>query len=281
MLKTFEDRYVGLEHEVLCEDRSSVSQKLQTIYESVVDAPATMSPEEIRYQSCEAFVELFEGTDHLVSGEGHLPEEPGHIFIMNHLSNHPANLLPNGFIPTLDTHFVSAMILLKKYGDAPVRVVRRSNPDEDAHRRFYDRLGYIYVYSRCMNPAEYGSGATPEDRRRLFLNVAREHLKDGRNVVVCPEGISTGTENSPLPLKAGAFSLAAYVRPEPLLVPIAVANFDKQITHTRMVAVVHEPIRLSEPLGEVFGDDSLHRVINDYVYERVRGYVREAVQLAG
>lgn len=49
MLKTFEDRYVGLEQEVLCEDCSSFSQKLQTIYESVVDAPATMGPEEIRH----------------------------------------------------------------------------------------------------------------------------------------------------------------------------------------------------------------------------------------
>ena len=280
MLKTCKDGYAGLEQELLCEGRSSVSQKLQAIYESVADAPATMSPEEIRYQSCQAFVELFEGTNHLVFGEGHLPEEPGHIFVMNHLSNHPANLLPNGFIPTLDTHFVSAMILLKKYGEAPVRVVRRSNPDEDAHRRFYDRLGYIHVYSRCMSPTEYGWGATPEERRRLFLDVAREHLEDGRNIVICPEGISTQTENSPLPFKAGAFRLAAYVRPEPLLVPIAVANFDKEIMRTRTVAVVHEPICLSEHLGEAFDDDLLHSFANSYVYERFRDYVREAVQLA-
>jgi len=217
-----------------------------------------MSPEEIRHQSCEAFVELFEGTDHLILGRGHLPEEPGHIFIMNHLSNHPANLLLNGFVPTLDTHFVSAMILLAKYGEAPVRVVRRSNPDEDTHRRFYDRLGYIFVYSRRLNPTKYGSGTTTlEERRRLFLDVAREHLKDGRNIVICPEGISTQTENSPLPFKAGAFHLAAHVRPEPLLVPVAVANFDKEIARTRTVAVVHEPIRLSEHLGGALNDNSL------------------------
>ncbi len=30
------------------------------------------------------FAELFEGTDHLLLGEEHLPEEPTHIFIMNH-----------------------------------------------------------------------------------------------------------------------------------------------------------------------------------------------------
>ncbi len=99
--------------------------------------------------------------------------------------------------------------------------------------------------------------------------------------MICPEGISAETENSPLPFKAGAFRLAAYVRPEPLLVPIAVANFDKEITRTKTVAVVHEPIRLSEHLGEAFDDDSLHGFVNDYVYERFRDYVREAVQLAG
>ena len=68
---------------------------------------------------------------------------------MNHLSNHLDNLLPNDFILTLDTHFVSSMILLKKYGEAPVRLVRKSDPGEYGHQKFYDRLGYIYVYSSC------------------------------------------------------------------------------------------------------------------------------------
>ncbi len=281
MLKTFEDSYVGLDKGFLGEDFSSVSQKLQSIYELVTGAPATMSPEEIRRQSCEAFIGLFEDTAHLILGEEHLPEEPGHIFIMNHLSNHPANLLPNGFVPTLDTHFVSSMILFKKYGEAPVRVVRKSNPGEYGHRSFYDRFGYIYVYSRDKSPPDDGLDGSPEERRRMFLDAAKEHLKDGKNIVICPEGTSTETENSPLPFKAGAFCLAAHVRPEPLIVPIAVANFDKYIACTRTVAVVQEPIHLTEYLGEVFDDHSLYGFINDYVYERFRGYVREAVQLGG
>ncbi len=281
MLKTFEDSCVGLDKGFLGEDFSSVSQKLQSIYELVTGAPATMSPEKIRLQSCEAFAWLFEDTGHLILGEEHLPEEPGHIFIMNHLSNHPANLLPNGFVPTLDTHFVSSMILFKKYGEAPVRVVRKSNPGEYGHRSFYDRFGYIHVYSRDKNSPDEDLDGSPEERRRMFLDAAKEHLEDGKNVVICPEGTSTETENSPLPFKAGAFRLAAHVRPEPLMVPIAVANFDKNIACTRTVAVVQEPIRLSEHLGEVFDDHSLYGFINDYVYERFRGYVRKAVQLGG
>ena len=256
-----------------------IFRHLQTIYELVAGAPPTMSPEELRRKSCEAFVELFEDTDYIIRGGKNLPAKPGHIFVMNHLSNHLDNLLPNDFILTLDTHFVSSMILLKKYSEAPVRVIRKSDPGEYGHQKFYDRLGYIYVYSGYVDPAD-DQLVSPEQRRRLFLDTAREHLRNGRNIVICPEGTSTGTENSPLPFKSGAFHLAANVRPEPLVVPIAVANFDKKLTRTRPVAVVHEPIRLSDHLGENFGKTALRQFVNEYIYKRFQEYVREAVRLA-
>jgi CRP-like cAMP-binding protein len=255
-----------------------IFRQLQTIYELVTGAPPTMSPEELRRRSCEALVELFEETEYVIRGEENLPEEPGHIFIMNHLSNHLDNLLPNDFILTLDTHFVSSMILLKKYGEAPVRVVRKSDPGEYGHQKFYDRLGYIYVYSGYVDPAD--EDPSPEQRRRLFLDTAEEHLRSGRNIVICPEGTSTETENSPLPFKTGAFHLAANIRPEPLIVPIAVSNFDKKLTRTRTAAVVHEPIRLSEHLGENIGKEALRSFVNDHVYKRFQEHVREAVRLA-
>jgi CRP-like cAMP-binding protein len=256
-----------------------IFQKLQSIYELVTSAPETMSPEELRRRSCEAFAELFEGTEYLIRGEENLPDEPGHIFIMNHLSNHLDNLLPNDFILTLDTHFVASMILLKKYGEAPVRVVRKSDPGEYGHQKFYDRLGYIYVYSGHVDPADGDPLTSPEQRRRLFLDTARENLRNGKNVVICPEGTSTETENSPLPFKTGAFHLAANIRPEPLLVPIAVANFDKKLTRARPVAVVHEPIRLSDHLGENIESRPLREFVNGYVYNCFQAYVREAVRL--
>jgi CRP-like cAMP-binding protein len=256
-----------------------IFRQLQAIYELVASAPPTMSPEELRRKSCEAFAELFEGTDYVIRGEENLPDEPGHIFVMNHLSNHLDNLLPNDFILTLDSHFVSSVILLKKYGEAPVRVVRKSDPGEYGHQKFYDRLGYIYVYSGYVDPTD-DQLVSPEQRRRLFLDTAGEHLRNGRNIVLCPEGTSTETENSPLPFKTGAFHLAANVRPEPLIVPIAVANFDKKLTRTRTAAVVHEPIRLSEHLGENIGKGALRSFVDDHVYKRFQEYVREAVRLA-
>jgi 1-acyl-sn-glycerol-3-phosphate acyltransferase/CRP-like cAMP-binding protein len=257
-----------------------IFRQLQTIYELVAGASPAMSPEELRRRNCEAFVALFEETEYVIRGEENLPEEPGHIFIMNHLSNHLDNLLPNDFILTLDTHFVSSMILLKKYGEAPVRVVRKSDPGEYGHQKFYDRLGYIYVYSGHVDPTDDDPSSSSEQRRRLFLNNAREHLRNGINIVICPEGTSTETENSPLPFKTGAFHLAANVRPEPLIVPIAVANFDKKLTRTRTAAVVHEPIRLSEHLGGNIGREALREFVNEYVYKRFQEYVREAVRLA-
>jgi 1-acyl-sn-glycerol-3-phosphate acyltransferase/CRP-like cAMP-binding protein len=256
-----------------------IFRQLQEIYDLVAGAPRTMSPEELRRKSCEKFAELFEGTEYVIRGEENLPEEPGHIFVMNHLSNHLDNLLPNDFILTLDTHFVSSMILLKKYGAAPVRVVRKSDPGEYGHQKFYDRLGYIYVYSGYVDPTD-DPRVSSEQRRRLFLDTAEENLRNGRNIVICPEGTSTETENSPLPFKTGAFHLAASVQPEPLVVPIAVANFDKKLTRTRTVAVVHEPIRLSEHLGENLGREALREFVNDRVYKPFQGYVREAVRLA-
>jgi CRP-like cAMP-binding protein/1-acyl-sn-glycerol-3-phosphate acyltransferase len=254
-------------------------RQLQEIYDLVAGAPPAMSPEELRRKSCEKFAELFGATEYVICGEENLPDEPGHIFVMNHLSNHLDNLLPNSFILTLDTHFVSSMILLKKYGEAPVRVVRKSDPGEYGHQKFYDRLGYIYVYSGYVDPTD-DPRVSPEERRRLFLDTAEENLRNGRNIVICPEGTSTETENSPLPFKTGAFNLAAGVRPEPLVVPIAVANFDKKLTRTRTVAVVHEPFRLSEHLGANPGRETLRRFVDDRVYAPFRQHVREAVRLA-
>jgi hypothetical protein len=107
---------------------------------------------------------------------------------------------------------------------------------------------------------------SPEERRRLFLDTAEKGLRNGRNIVICPEGTSTETEGSPLPFKTGAFHLATSVRPEPLVVPIAVANFDKKLTRTTTVAVVHEPIRLSEHLGENIEKEALREFVNERIY---------------
>jgi CRP-like cAMP-binding protein/1-acyl-sn-glycerol-3-phosphate acyltransferase len=256
-------------------------QQLQAIYEVVAGAPPTMDPEEIRRRSMLAFRRLFASTRHRIEGLGQLPERPGHIVIMNHLRNHPDNLLPNDFTLTLDTHFVASMILFERYGEAPIRVVRKSRPEEYGHQRFYDRLGYVYTYSGHVDAGDEDPATSPEARRRFFLNAAGSYLQMGKNVVICPEGASAATEESPLRFRPGAFRLAGHVRPEPLLVPIAVANFDKKLTRTATAAVVHPPFRLSDVVADPADEPSLLEFINHQLNPRFRAWVREAAELAG
>lgn len=255
-------------------------QDLQKVYETVAHAPNDVPAEDIRRRCGQAFMALFERLDYVIAGEENLPDSPGHIFIMNHLVNHPDNTLPNQFQLTLDTHFVSSMLLLRKYGEAPVRVIRKSLRQEYGHQGYYDRLGNIYVYSGHADEAAEDPDLSREERRRAFLQAARDTLLTGRNLVICPEGTSVRTENSPVAFKAGAFRLAALVRPEPLIVPIAVANFDKRITRTRVAAVVHPPWRLSDCVPEPDCDDALFAFVND-CQRQMSGWVREAVALAG
>ena len=254
-------------------------QDLQHVYEAVASAPAGAPTEQIRKRCCEEFITLFERLDYVIRGEENLPDTPGHIFIMNHLYNHPDNTLPNRFQLTLDTHFVSAMLLLKKYGEAPVRVIRKSRSDEFGHQKYYDRLGYIYVTSGQVDGSTGQVLPDPEERLRSFLDTARDTLLAGTNLVICPEGTSVATEDSPVAFKAGAFRLAAHVEPEPLIVPISVANFDKKITRTTLAAMVHPPFRLSEFVPRPIEDEALYDFVNRY-QRQFAGLVRETAALA-
>lgn len=250
-------------------------QDLQHVYETVASASGTTPAEAIRKRCCEEFIELFEKLDYVIEGQENLPDEPGQIFIMNHLFNHPDNTLPNHFQLTLDTHFVSSMLLLRKYGAAPIRVIRKSTSDEFGHQKYYDRLGYIYVQSGHVDESAGDSAAIRKQRRMRFLDNARDCLLAGQNIVICPEGTSVATEDSPVAFKPGAFRLAAHVQPEPWIVPIAVANFDKNITRTRVAAIVCEPIKLSEAVPFPVDD----RKLFDFL-EAFRRYLAEQVRAA-
>ena len=92
--------------------------------------------------------------------------------------------------------------------------------------------------------------------------------------MICAERICTVPEKSRLPLKAGAFRLATFVEPEPLIVPV-VANFDRKITRATLVASVHEPFRLSDHLPKPIQNDALSVFIAGF-RERMRGRLRAA-----
>jgi CRP-like cAMP-binding protein len=259
----------------------AIYRLLEEIYDEVAAAAPQATPEEVRTRSVLGFRQLFTLVRHRVIGAELLPDRPGHVVVMNHLVNHPDNLLPNDFVLTLDTHFVSSMVLYEKYREAPIRVIRKSRPDEYGHQLFYDRLGYVYTYSGYVDPEPGRPAVPPEVRRRFFLDAAGLYLTLGKNVVICPEGTSTTTEQSPLRFRPGAFDLAAHVRPEPLVVPIAVAGFDRRLTRTTVVAVVHQPFRMSQQLPDPDNRPALLHWLNETLQPQFRTWVCEAAARTG
>ncbi|OSM05290.1 cyclic nucleotide-binding domain-containing protein [Magnetofaba australis] len=249
---------------------------LQDIYEGVASAPAGQDAEVIRTRANLGFGRLFSSVGHRIVGWENLPEESGCIFIMNHLVNDTANQLPAGFMITLDTHFVSSMILYRHYGQNALRVVRRSELNEYEHQRYFDRFDYIYV------GGDTGEEATESSRtrdREAFNERARQTLAEGRNLLICPEGNTTSTEESPLPFRKGIFHLAARLQPEPLICPIVVANFDKRLTRVRTVAMIQPPFRLSERMADPLDNEQIGGFV-DALREQYREWVGQARALA-
>jgi hypothetical protein len=254
-------------------------QGLQNAYEAVANAPADLPSGEVRTRSMEAFLTLFGKLSWHTAGEELLPDTPGNIVIMNHLENHMDTMLPNEFRLTLDSHFVSSVILYRRYGEAPVRVVRKPEMGWYGYQQYFDRLDYLYVYPGDVDEEDQDQALSRETRNRQFIARAKQHLKSGRNLLIAPEGRCTSTEASPGTFRPGAFFLAAAVDPEPLIVPIAVANFDKRLTETTTAAIVFPPFRLSDRLGDASDKRALLDFVNQ-LQEEYQDYVRQAIRLA-
>lgn len=211
-----EKNLAGLCLDILQETKSEWKfyQGLQQVYQTVADAPPDTDAQQLNRQNAAMFRQAFENVRYRIKGEEHLPQSPGHIFILNHLVSHPYHVLPNHFELSLDTNFVSAMILDRKYADSGIRVVRKGRPDEYAHHNYYSRLGYINVNTDESAPAS-GTGQGAQQIRR-FIDEAKSYLQQGRNIVICPEGRSLWSAESPGLFKAGAFLLTASMVPEPV-----------------------------------------------------------------
>ena len=250
---------------------------LNRVYRIVTEAPPEQPATEIRHASCVAFQQAFKHAPYRIEGADRLPRHPGNIVILNHLISCPAYALANGFEFALDTHFVSSMLLEPAYGDCGVRVVRRGRGEEHGHHSYYDRLGHIYVYT-SESDARDENAQDIEARRARFTQTAGDILRAGTNLVICPEGTSNPIGKSPSAFKKGTFHLAAALSPEPLIVPIAVVNVDRRLKGNTLVAVVHEPFRLSERCDPA-DKDSLAGFLDRFRHS-YRGYVRDALALA-
>lgn len=244
----FEKNVAGLCSDLLVETRREFDfyKGLHSIYQMVINADKTEEPRSIRNKSAKKFFDIFSKTRHLIMGEQNLPDTSGHIFILNHLVSHPYHKLPNGFEFSLDTHFISAMILNEKYGDSGVRVVRKSRYSEYGHEAYYQRLGHINVYTNESRPSDSNEQST--NWRDRFYADATRHLQRGDNIIICPEGTSNWSDNSPSAFKSGAFRLAAMQDRETLIVPIVVANFDKLLSETVLAAIVKPPIKVADAI---------------------------------
>ena len=218
--------------------------KLKSIFREVMDSPSTTSVEEIRVNNALHVRDLFKKIGVQIKGSENLPYEKDSIFIYNHLNNHPDLFVEDQFQITLDSHFISSM-LHTYYGDPGIRVTRYALPNEKSHQLYYNRLGYIRVFSEPFIP----KGTTKESikhENKLFYQKAVEELRNGMSLVCSPEGLSYQTSDSPGPFKKGVFYLASSMNPQPKILPIVLANFDLLPEQANYKCQIMPPFRMSD-----------------------------------
>jgi len=250
---------------------------LSTIYSKIVNAPENLTHREVRNICAEEFQEVFRNANYVLKGEENLPEEAS-IFIYNHLENHVYNTLPNNFQITLDSHFISSVVLYNKYKDPGIRVVRVPRGDEYGHQLYYQRQGHIPVYTKESAPL-IETEQEKKERRLQFYQLASEYLQKGTSILLAPEGQSFSTNNSPGEFKPGAFYLSTKMEKEPFIVPIATANFDKRLNSTTFAAVIKKPFKLSEKIEDTSNRKELADFLVKYQKE-YKTYVEEAIELS-
>lgn len=164
--------------------------------------------------------------------------------MLNHHKVHPFYTLANGFQITLDTHFLSAL-LAQQYPDfTSTRVVRTGRKEEQAHKQYFDRFDFIMV--NTMESDVSAKSKQESDQFLHFKNRAGAELLTGNNLILCPEGTSYECHESPGTFKSGAFRLALELTPEPFIIPVSIAHFDKVFDQYKPAMTIHNPIKLSE-----------------------------------
>ncbi len=245
---------------------------LNKVYQAVVQAPRQYDPKSIQELSISRSKELFTNVSIEVYGYQNLPEDSGHIFIYNHLLNHPYYTLPNNFQITLDSHFLNTLIY-ERYGIPNVRMVRIGKDAEFAHQEYYERFGFINVHTQESEQVQE-SKEEIEKRRKQWLLTLEKSLGEGQNLIISPEGTSYPTELSPGKFKSGTFHMAMKMKREPLIVPVVLVNFDKRVKNNVFACKIGKPFRISEEL-EMSGLD-----LRTYLDQYQQQYKEAVSQLA-
>ena len=230
--------------EVKEQDKKFLSA-LERVYKAVSKAPASLPPLEARRICTARIREAFSMADIQIKGSEYLPYQKNSIFIYNHLNNHAYYTEDEGFQITLDSHFISSMILDKYYKDSGTCVVRHSLPEEDNHRTYYKRLNYIRVYAKNFLPKGLDPNVVKSVIKEFYIK-ALKHLSQGSGLVFSPEGYSCETRDSPGAFRYGIFKLAACMSPQPLIVPLVMANFDKLVSQDTYKCEIKQPFKMRD-----------------------------------
>ncbi len=207
------------------------------------------SPLDARVVAAEYLQKIFSLNKYDLLGTENLPLKSGVVFIYNHISNNDEYLLKNKFQITLDSHFISSMVSYKYYKSPGVRIIRHNLPHEIEHAKYYNKFGYIKVYSKHYLPKDISKEKMDEAKREFYAK-AREALTKGENLIVNPEGISSSTDKSPSKFKAGVFKMIIRSGLDPFIVPIVMTNFDKLNSETIYRCEIKKPFRLSNLVND-------------------------------
>ena len=218
---------------------------LKKIYNRVLFPPKDLKNEDVRKICAKLTKEAFSKVNFQIIGSENLPYHNNCIFIYNHLDNHPDYVVADGFQITLDSHFVSSLILDKYYNKPGNRVARYSLPSEKNHKAYYDRLGFIRVYAKDFTPKDLKKESIRTINNQ-FYDKASKNLENGSGLVFSPEGYSYATEKSPGIFRHGIFKLACRMIPQPLIVPLVMANFDKLASEATYKCQIKTPFRMSD-----------------------------------
>lgn len=222
-----------------------LKDELNNLFKKVIKLPDNLNPYDVREFCSRETTKIFSKINYIIKGSENLPYEQNSIFIYNHLNNPIDYSVSTNFQITLDSHFISSLILYKYYNNAGNRVVRCSLENELAHKNYYEKFDYIRVFAERFIPKTMNYKQVKEFNKGFYSH-SIDNLKKGVGIIVSPEGFSLKTEESPGIFKLGVFKLATIVKPEPKIVPVVMANFDKLLSKSLYKCEIMKPFKMSD-----------------------------------
>ena len=222
-----------------------LKNELNNLFKKVIKLPDNLNPYDVREFCSRETTKIFSKINYIIKGSENLPYEQNSIFIYNHLNNPIDYSVSTNFQITLDSHFISSLILYKYYNNAGNRVVRCSLENELAHKNYYEKFDYIRVFAERFIPKTMNYKQVKEFNKGFYSH-SIDNLKKGVGIIVSPEGFSLKTEESPGIFKLGVFKLATIVKPEPKIVPVVMANFDKLLSKSLYKCEIMKPFKMSD-----------------------------------